>query len=300
MFRITVITIGFVLVATATGLASTYDDFTADAGSVIRDDLWLAHDVDGVVDQWRHESYRLRCVPGHNVGGLNIAAVETQRLMRVSTAWSGSLRVLPPAQSGMDGADADMVQGIAVCRSGVDFESLEPAPAMGGALRVAYDATSQVWQATFSWKSDDAAGNVDDEAESTPYPPGAFAYQVLRIEAGESAGLPAITATVELYDRFGNLVFTVLSESRTLGNSWSTDRLAFYVFQRNYDGWAGEFDQVAFEGDGPLTCTEVYEYGHELVGDVNGDCHVDLRDVAEIAARWSMCNNPTDDDCIAP
>ena len=36
----------------------------------------------------------------------------------------------------------------------------------------------------------------------------------------------------------------------------------------------------------PQTCAQVYDFGYELLSDLNGDCHVDFKDLVIIAKNW--------------
>jgi len=47
----------------------------------------------------------------------------------------------------------------------------------------------------------------------------------------------------------------------------------------------------------PTTCAEQIEAGEQLQGDINGDCHVNLLDFAEMAAVWGECDDPADPSC---
>lgn len=47
----------------------------------------------------------------------------------------------------------------------------------------------------------------------------------------------------------------------------------------------------------PTSCAEMIEAGEQLQGDINGDCHVNLLDFAEMAAVWGECDDPADPSC---
>lgn len=50
------------------------------------------------------------------------------------------------------------------------------------------------------------------------------------------------------------------------------------------------------------TCADAIAAGHVLIGDLDGNCSVDLGDVAVLAANWLACNDPLSDDprCVNP
>lgn len=51
---------------------------------------------------------------------------------------------------------------------------------------------------------------------------------------------------------------------------------------------------------GPLVindCDDVFKFGLNYPGDVNGDCRVNLEDVVVMAADWTRCNDPEDETC---
>jgi hypothetical protein len=48
---------------------------------------------------------------------------------------------------------------------------------------------------------------------------------------------------------------------------------------------------------GPATCAEVIADGFRLAMDLNGDCYVNLADLALLIDSWMACNNPADPDC---
>ena len=48
----------------------------------------------------------------------------------------------------------------------------------------------------------------------------------------------------------------------------------------------------------PVSCSEVWQNGFGLSGDLNQDCHVDLRDIADFVANWLVCNDPDKLGCI--
>lgn len=47
----------------------------------------------------------------------------------------------------------------------------------------------------------------------------------------------------------------------------------------------------------PTSCDQVLHAGYRLQGDLDGNCRVDLADVAILISQWLVCNNPQD-DCI--
>ncbi len=50
----------------------------------------------------------------------------------------------------------------------------------------------------------------------------------------------------------------------------------------------------------PGTCTEIYEQGWNMPGDLNGDCRVNFMDMVDMGNDWWRCNLPTDDSCEKP
>lgn len=70
------------------------------------------------------------------------------------------------------------------------------------------------------------------------------------------------------------------------------------------DGTSVVSDSIQIEVVSP-TCADVITEGLLLVGDISGpdgtpDCRVNLFDVAEIAAAWMTCNDPSDVNCAFP
>ncbi len=45
-------------------------------------------------------------------------------------------------------------------------------------------------------------------------------------------------------------------------------------------------------------CADVVNYGFGLVGDLNGDCRVDYRDLKLAVDDWVQCNDPNQDNCF--
>lgn len=52
--------------------------------------------------------------------------------------------------------------------------------------------------------------------------------------------------------------------------------------------------------DPPQNCAEVVQQGYSPGADVNGDCYVNLTDLALVAGRWLKCVEPTDAGCQRP
>ncbi len=48
----------------------------------------------------------------------------------------------------------------------------------------------------------------------------------------------------------------------------------------------------------PENCQTMQEHGYGLPGDVNQDCHVDLADVAALAANWTANNKPSENPAV--
>ncbi len=54
----------------------------------------------------------------------------------------------------------------------------------------------------------------------------------------------------------------------------------------------GENEVLQVTIDTPTTCQEVIDAGGRLAGDINGDCEVNLADLADMALNWLLCNDP--------
>ena len=64
---------------------------------------------------------------------------------------------------------------------------------------------------------------------------------------------------------------------------------------------AVSIDDVATASQGPQTCDEAILLGYSLLDmDLNGDCRVNLKDFAMIAADWLRCVKPEDPACEKP
>ena len=50
----------------------------------------------------------------------------------------------------------------------------------------------------------------------------------------------------------------------------------------------------------PLDCDEALAEGYSILGDLNGDCRVDLRDFSMLTANWQRCIEPDVPGCEAP
>jgi hypothetical protein len=48
----------------------------------------------------------------------------------------------------------------------------------------------------------------------------------------------------------------------------------------------------------PGNCSEVIAAGHRLAGDIDGDCRIDLNDIAVLVVNWLACNDPKNGSCI--
>ena len=51
---------------------------------------------------------------------------------------------------------------------------------------------------------------------------------------------------------------------------------------------------------GPATCTGALNYNYGILQDLNGDCYVNLKDIALFTSVWLDCIDPTDDNCDTP
>lgn len=60
-----------------------------------------------------------------------------------------------------------------------------------------------------------------------------------------------------------------------------------------------EFDNVIVNGDTDLTC-EMVKGAYSKVGDLNGDCYVNILDLGIFAQSWLYCIDEADPDCIKP
>ena len=58
-------------------------------------------------------------------------------------------------------------------------------------------------------------------------------------------------------------------------------------------------DDITF-GPLPTTCQALKESGFAFLGDLNGDCTVNLADFASLASNWLRCNEPDDARCEDP
>ena len=80
--------------------------------------------------------------------------------------------------------------------------------------------------------------------------------------------------------------------------------LGVYKFRLTInDGFYGMDDSIYKEITitvNQANCERVIADGLSLVGDVNGDCRVDLWDFALIANDWLKCNDPEDPTCTSP
>ncbi len=57
------------------------------------------------------------------------------------------------------------------------------------------------------------------------------------------------------------------------------------------------YDQVAIQVP---SCEIIKQNGFQLLGDIDGDCYVDLTDLAFLAVDWTGCNDPQDLACDKP
>jgi hypothetical protein len=112
----------------------------------------------------------------------------------------------------------------------------------------------------------------------------------------------------------GNPAPAVLTWSQTGGpgtatfaspNSTTTfvdfDAGGIYTLRLTADNTAGGgseivYDELEVTANNP-SCQDLKDHNQRLAGDVNGDCYVNLTDVAEMAYVWLECNNPQDISC---
>ena len=54
-------------------------------------------------------------------------------------------------------------------------------------------------------------------------------------------------------------------------------------------------NEIVFD---PANCADAIAHGYRLAGDANGDCYVNITDLAAITGQWLVCNTPGQVDCI--
>jgi len=74
-----------------------------------------------------------------------------------------------------------------------------------------------------------------------------------------------------------------------IGTDWSNP-------PRNNLNFIGSIDEVRISNTIPAPILICGDWGYPP-GDINKDCYVDLRDMAEVADSWLECTDPNNTDC---
>ncbi|MHB9071214.1 MAG: right-handed parallel beta-helix repeat-containing protein [Sedimentisphaerales bacterium] len=113
-----------------------------------------------------------------------------------------------------------------------------------------------------------------NEGVDTRMPPGNFQKYGLRLEyLNEPLVSDNVLLNANTYDMSIGAGVTDLSENNNLVGS----------------------SQMSSPGN----CSDVVAGGYRLIGDLDSNCQIDLRDIAILAADWLQCNDPQDVSCSA-
>ena len=109
---------------------------------------------------------------------------------------------------------------------------------------------------------------------------------------------------VEIAVDFMNQRYTVSVEGETVAGATDIPFMNTEATMTSFDITAGK--DAVFRVDDllittkPLTCAELRGLGFGVAGDVNGDCYVNLADLAIMASEWLYCMAPDDAACDTP
>ncbi len=143
------------------------------------------------------------------------------------------------------------------------------------------DKVARLSEITVSVPLDDAT--VDDDG----LPTGSTLTQLWTVES-QPAG-----STVVFTPDDGNPV-----QSAAVNPTVAIDATGTYVLRLTADDEdMTHYDQVTIEAP---SCESIKQDGFQLPGDIDGNCNVDLADLAALAADWAGCNDPQVLTCDKP
>ncbi len=144
------------------------------------------------------------------------------------------------------------------------------------------DKVARLFESTVSVPLDDAT--VEDDG----LPTGSTLTQLWTV-----VSKPAGASVVFDPDDNGNL-----EQSVAVNPTVTIDATGTYVLRLTADDEdLTHFDQMTIQAP---SCESIKQAGFQLPGDIDGDCDVDLADVAALAVDWAGCNDPQVLACDRP